>query len=103
MPEFLLEQYVSRADRAGVDRGAERARRAAEQLTREGTRVRHLRALFLPDEETCFHLYRAASVEAVRAAATRAGLSCDHIVEVVLAASGRARPLGLVDKERSSP
>jgi Protein of unknown function (DUF4242) len=79
MAEFLLEQYVSRSDRATVERGATRARLAAEALTREGTQVRYLRSIFVPEDETCFYLYEAPSLEAVREAAERAAIPYDRI------------------------
>jgi Protein of unknown function (DUF4242) len=83
MPEFLLERYVSRAGRAAVKADAERARLAADELKREGTAVRYIRLFFVPDEETCFFLYEAASAEHVHEAARRAGLSSHSMVEVV--------------------
>src|SRR5690242_9294473 len=83
MPEFLVELYVSRVDAASIRRSAERARRAAEELSDEGTPVRYLRAIFVPEDETCFQLYRASSVAAVRAVAPRAGLRFERISEAI--------------------
>jgi hypothetical protein len=42
-----------------------------------------VRAIFVPEDETCFFLYEAASAEAVRDAAHRAGLSSGRITEAV--------------------
>jgi Nickel responsive protein SCO4226-like len=81
--EFLVETYVARADGAAVERGAERARDAAERLTREGTPVHFLRSVFVPEDETCFYLYQAASSDAVHAAAHRAALPFERVVETV--------------------
>jgi hypothetical protein len=81
MPEFLIEQYVPRADTAGVERDAERARLAAEALSRRGTPVRYLRSIFVPADETCFLLYEAESVGVVQEAARLAGLPCEQIAE----------------------
>ena len=81
MPEFLIEQYVSRTDTAAVERDAERARVAAEELSRKGTSVRYLRSIFVPDDETCFLLYEAESVGVVREAARLAGLPFEQIAE----------------------
>ncbi len=83
MAEFLVEQYVSRSDIAAVEAGANRAFRAAEQMTREGVRVAYLRSIFAPDEETCFYLYEAGSAEVVREAARRAALPAERVTEVV--------------------
>jgi hypothetical protein len=91
VPEFLLEFYVSRSDGAAVADGARRARAAAAQLNREGTPVRYLRSLFLPDEETCFYLYEAASADAVRAAACRAQLPSHTVAEAITEPKGETR------------
>jgi uncharacterized protein DUF4242 len=81
--EFLVELYVARSDASAVERSAERARLAAEELTRQGTPVRYLSSIHIPEDETCFLLYQAACVDAVRTAAGRAGLPFDHVAEVV--------------------
>lgn len=78
-----MEQYVARWDRAAVERDATNARLAAEALTREGTPVRYLRFIFVPDDETCFHLYEAPSVDAVREAALRAAVPVERIAEAL--------------------
>ena len=83
MAEFVVECYVSRADAGAVERGAERARLAAEELTREGTPVRYLRSIFVPEDETCFFMCEAASADAVRETARRAALPFDRIAVAV--------------------
>ena len=59
------------------------ARAAADQLRREGTRVHYVRSILIPEDETCIHLYRAESIEAVRAAAARASLHLDRLTEAI--------------------
>ena len=81
----MLELYVSRTDGVSVARGEERARIAAEEMTREGTPVRLLRAIFVPDDETGFYLCEAASVEAVRELAKRAELPVERLAKAVAA------------------
>jgi hypothetical protein len=81
--EYLAELYAPRADAAAVERDAERSRRAAQELTREGTPVRHLRWMFAPDDETCFFLYEATSADAVHEVARRAALTFEHIAQAV--------------------
>jgi hypothetical protein len=83
VPEFLVELYVPRDDSTAAARGAARARLAGEALTLEGTPIRYLRSIYVPEDETCFYLYEATSVADVRAAARRAGLPTDHICEAV--------------------
>lgn len=88
MATFLVELYLARGDVGGVERSARAARLAAEQLTREGTPVRFVRSLFVPDDETCFYVYEAASVETVREAARRAALPFERVTEAVADPTG---------------
>lgn len=91
MAEFLVELYVSRTDSGAVASDAARARLAAEELTREGTPVRYLRSIFVPEDETCFSLYEAASADDVREVARRAALRFEHVAEVLTPARGHDR------------
>jgi hypothetical protein len=78
---FLVETYTPAAtDLAEIEA---RARRAATELERAGTPVRYLRSIFVPGDETCFHLFEASSAEIVRETSERAGLSPQRIVEAV--------------------
>ena len=83
MPEFVGEHYRSGDAGKDVGRCARAARAAADQLRREGTRVHHVRSILIPEDETCIHLYRAESIEAVRLAAQRASLSLDRLTAAV--------------------
>lgn len=87
-----MELYVSGYDRAEVDAGAQRARLAAEQVTREGQQVAFVRSIFVPDDETCFYLYEAESSAAVSEAARRAALRVERVAEAV---SASASPKGV--------
>ena len=55
------------------------ARAAAELLNAEGTPVRFLRSIFVPDEDSCFFLYEGASAEAVGEAGRRAALAIGRV------------------------
>lgn len=83
MAQFLLECYVAPSDTATVTSVEERAHAAADELTRNGTVVRLLRAIFVPEDETCFYLYEADTLEAVREAARVAALPSQRIVEAI--------------------
>jgi hypothetical protein len=78
VPEFLVEFYVSRQDAGSAER-AERARLGADALTREGRPVRYLRTIVVPEDETCYLLFEASSVDFVREATARAALPCERI------------------------
>jgi hypothetical protein len=83
MRAFVAEQYLPADGAAAAACGADAAGRAAEQLTREGTPVQFVRSIFVPADETCFHLYLAESIEAVHAAAGRAALRLDRVSEAL--------------------
>ena len=83
MREFIGEQYLATDDARAVADRAGAARAAADQLRCEGTPVHYVRSIFIPDDETCIHLYRADSIEAVRAAAARACLHLERIAEAI--------------------
>jgi Protein of unknown function (DUF4242) len=85
MAEFLVELYVSQGDMAAVERGAARARVAAEELSSEGRPVRYLRSIFVPEDETCFYLCEACSAAAVREVARRATLPFERVTEAMAA------------------
>jgi hypothetical protein len=89
MTEFLVEQYVSRADPEAVGRDVQRVRRAAVELTAEGTPVTFLRSIFVPADETCFFLFEAGSLDVVQEAARRASLSFEHVAEAAPESSWR--------------
>ena len=83
MTEYLVELYVSRSDALAVERGAERARLAAEEQTRQGNPVRYLRSIYVPEDETCFLLFEAATSESVRAAALLAELPFERLCTAI--------------------
>ena len=78
MGKYIVELYVTRGDEATLERRVELTRRAAERLTREGTRVRHLRSLFVPADETCYVLLEAEDAATAQKAATAAGLPLER-------------------------
>lgn len=83
MTRYLAELYLPKAGAGEVRAAAERARTAAEELTRQGTHVRYIRALFLGADETCFHLYEAGSAESVLEASRRAAIPVERVVEAI--------------------
>ncbi len=72
-----------------MEAAAIRARTTAEQMTCGGKPIRYLRSIFVPEDETWFHLYEADSPEAVAEASARTGVPFERIVEAVqVVASG---------------
>lgn len=80
---FIAEAYTPAA--TAVGELELRARLAAEELSREGTPIRYLHSLFVPADETCFHLFEARSAAAVAEASTRAALEAHRIVRATAA------------------
>lgn len=83
MAKYLVELYMPKTGSDRVRDGAARARSAAKEMAREGKQIRYLRSIFVPEDETCFHLYDAGSAETVREASGRAGIRCERVVEAV--------------------
>jgi Nickel responsive protein SCO4226-like len=81
MTEFLLELYVAKTNCAAAVEGATRLGSAAAQVTAEGTAVRVVRSIFVPQDETCYVLVEAATADAVRETAARAALPVERVVE----------------------
>jgi hypothetical protein len=80
---FLAELYLPATSPGGTAEAVARARGAAEELARDGDLLRFLRIIFVPDDETCFAAYEAATPEAVAEAGRRAGLEFERIVAAV--------------------
>lgn len=90
MPSFLVETFLARGA-AGERRARERrARSAAEEMTREGTRVGFERSIHVPEDEICFFTFTAASGRDVTLVAERAGLEPLRVVEAI--SSGKEKP-----------
>ncbi len=77
LAEFYLSGSACLADVAG------RARAGADEAARTGAEVRFVQAIFVPQDESCFAVYRAGSVQEVTAAGGLAGLVFDRIVAAV--------------------
>ena len=83
MPSYLIETYLARGDAGGRAAREQQARSAAEELTRQGTRVRFDCAIHVPEDEICFFVFDApSSLEAVLLA-ERAGLDHLRVVEAI--------------------
>lgn len=83
MPSYLIETYLGRGQTAERTAREQRARSAAEKLTREKTHVSFDRSIHIPEDEVCFFLFDAPSSREAALAARRAGLETVRIVEAV--------------------
>lgn len=83
MPSYLVETYLARGARGERTAREGRARSAAEELTREGTRVGFEGSIHVPEDEICFYAFEAATGSEAALAAHRAGLEPLRVVEAV--------------------
>lgn len=90
MPSYLVETYLARGAEEALAACERRARSAAEELTREGTRVRFEGLIHVPEDEICFFTFDAPSGEEAALVAQRARLDPFRIVRAV--SSGKENP-----------
>ena len=84
---YLIEEYVPRAQVDEARAAADRIRKAAAALSRDGTPARHVRTTVVPDDETCFHVVEASSLQAVEEVSRRAALGHARIVPAIEAST----------------
>lgn len=78
-----METFLARGS-AGERTARERlARSSADELTRNGTRVRFEGSTHVPEDELCFFTFQAPSSRVAALVAQRAGLEPLRVVEAV--------------------
>ena len=80
MARYVIERYEPRSGAEALREAAARLAASARRLDGQGTRVEYLDTIFLPGDETCLHVFEAASEAGVREAARRAGIDVDRVV-----------------------
>ena len=80
---FLVECYLPGVDEAAVAGAGDRARRAAEELSRSGGDIAYTCAVLMAADEVVFHEFRASDPAIVEAASRLAGLAFERIVESI--------------------
>ena len=83
MPSYLVETYLARGNAGERTARERRARSSAEELTREGTRVRFEGSTYVPEDEICFFTFDAPSGREAALVARRAGLDAVRVVEAL--------------------
>ena len=83
MPSYLVETFLARGAAGERQARERRARSAAEDMTREGTRVRFERSIHVPEDEICFFTFTAASGREATLVAERARLEPLRVVEAI--------------------
>jgi hypothetical protein len=83
MPSYLVETYLARCHAGTWAAAEERARSAVETLNRGGARVGFDGVIHVPEDETCFFVFVAGSLDEAEHAARLAELDPVRIVEAV--------------------
>jgi hypothetical protein len=83
MPSYLVETFLPRGAAGQRMARERRARSAAEELTRQGTRVRFDRTIHVPEDEICFFVFDARSGREAALVAQEAALEPLRVVEAV--------------------
>lgn len=83
MPSYLVETYLARGSAGQRAARERRARSSADELTREGTRVRFEGSTHVPEDEMCFFTFEAPSSSVAALVAQRAGLEPLRVVQVI--------------------
>ena len=83
MPSYLVETFLQRGSAGERTARERRARSAAEELTRKGTRVRFDHTIHVPEDEICFFVFDAPTSTDVALAAQLAELGPLRVVEAV--------------------
>jgi hypothetical protein len=83
VPSYLVETFLARSAMGEQRTRENRARSAAEKLTRAGMPVRFDRSIHVPEDEMCFFVFDAPSSREVALVAEQAALEPIRVVEAV--------------------
>ena len=83
MPSYLVETFLVRGAAGERQARERRARSAAEEMTREGTRVVFERSIHVPEDEICFYTFEASSGREAALVAQRARLEPLRVTEAI--------------------
>ena len=82
MASYLIEAYTP-IDRHELAQSVAKITAVARAMSRGGVPVRHVKAILVPGDETCFYLVDAPSTAAVEELARNARFTYTRIVEAV--------------------
>lgn len=81
---YFVERYWPGVSPARHREALDRSRRAAEAMRQEGKEIEHVRSTLVPEQETVFCIFEAASEELVAELNERARFRYDRIDEAVV-------------------
>jgi hypothetical protein len=81
--QFLVEVFVPRSRALELAVAKERVRAVTANLSRGHGDIRYVRAIYVPEDETCFYVFDASSADLVAQVSGLAGLPEGRIVETL--------------------
>jgi hypothetical protein len=79
LARFLVELRPPKNGFEDIQSLGARSRAASEELSHNGTRVRLLRSVFIPEDGTCLLVFEGSSREAVLDACRRAAIDLEQV------------------------
>jgi hypothetical protein len=81
--QFLVEVFVPRSRALELPAAKERVRAVAASVSRCDGDIRYVRAIYVPEDETCFYVFDASSADLVAQVSGLAGLPEGRVVETL--------------------
>jgi hypothetical protein len=89
--QFLVEVFVPRSRARELPASKQRVRAAVRRVARSNHEIRYVRAIYVPEDETCFYVFNAASPDLVAQVRSLAGLRDGRVVETLGDSKGGTR------------
>jgi hypothetical protein len=83
VPSYFVETFLARDAKGERQARERRARSAADELTRKGTRVSFEGSIYVPEDEICFFTFAAPSGREAALVAQRARLAPLRVIEAI--------------------
>jgi hypothetical protein len=81
--QYLVEVFLPRSRANELAAAKERVRAATTRVSRGDGEVRYVRAIYVPEDETCFYVFDASSADLVAEVSGLAGLPGGRVVETL--------------------
>jgi hypothetical protein len=81
--QFLVEVFVPRSRASELADAKKRVRAAVRRVSRNDRDIRYVRAIYVPEDETCFYVFDASSAQLVEEVSSLAGLRNGRVVQTL--------------------
>ena len=88
---YLVESYLPAQGDGELERLASRSRSAVAELAGEGTSLRYIEAILVPEDEMCLLVFEADSPALALEASARAGIAGGRVLEAKVTSAGLRR------------